>query len=436
MVQYNTSRNGFMRPADEVYDVVMVANKNGNVVTTSNRFPVDAIIGGATSYAEAGNLSGSVDAFGRLRQSTPYTLFDSHNLLNKNNKFDESVSGSATVTYDSSISQVNLNVTNASGDEVVRQSYRNFSYQPGKSLLILNTFVFSEPKSNLRQRVGYFNNDGIYLEQDGTDVYLVLRNGGVNNRISQSNWNVNKLDGTEDNGITLDLTKSQIMWMDIEWLGVGSVRTGFVINGQFIICHIFHNSNINAGVYMSSPNLPVRYEITNTGATTGNSSLGQICSTVISEGGYEARAVENVIGTSALTGQSVGTDYVNLATITLRQSGAVVVPSGADILNISNVDFEWALLRNATPNTAFTWSNATDNVQYSLEAKTFSSLGIRVAGGYMGGKTAPFALGSGDLSWDNQLGETISGTSDTLTLAVRAGSSSKAACGLIKWFEL
>ena len=76
MVQYNTRKNNFMTPADEVYDVVMVANKNGQVVTTNNRFPVDAIIGGSSVYNETGNLSGSVDAFGRLRVSSPYTIFD------------------------------------------------------------------------------------------------------------------------------------------------------------------------------------------------------------------------------------------------------------------------------------------------------------------------------------------------------------------------
>lgn len=424
MAIFSTTRNSLLTNNNDQYEVVMIGGQSGPSV-----------------YVPKGNLNASTDAFGRLRVSEPFTLFDSHNILNENSKFDEATAGSGSSSHGADTSAVNMTVTDASGDEVVRQSYRHFSYQPGKSLLILTTFVMAAAKENLRQRVGYFNaGNGIFLEQDGSTLSLNKRSStsgsAVDTTITQSNWNVDTLDGNGPSGLTIDVTKSHILWMDLEWLGVGSVRTGFVINGQFVTAHVFHNANRTAGVYMTTPNLPVRYEITNTGATSGNSTMQQICSSVISEGGYQARAVEHIVGTAALTGQTVGTTYVNLATIRMRQSGAIVVPSGADILNISNVDFEWALFKNVTPDTAFTWSNATDNVQYSLEAKTFTSNGTRIAGGYMGGKTAPFALGDGGLSWDNQLGETIGGVSDTLTLAIRAGSSSKAAAGLIKWYEL
>lgn len=424
MVQFSTSRNKKLDNNNDIYEVVMIAGQSGPSV-----------------YVPQGNLNGSTDAFGRLRISTPYTMFDSHNLLNQNDKFDESTAGSGSSSYSATTSSISMTVTDADGDEVVRQSYRHFSYQPGKSLLVLNTFTMAAPKTNLRQRVGLFNqNDGVFLEQDDDTIYIVLRtstSGSVTEtRVPQSSWKVDKLNGSGTSGVTLDLTKAQIFWTDIEWLGVGSVRCGFVINGQFIIAHIFHHANKFSGIYMKTPNLPIRYEVTNTGATSGSSTLEQICSTVASEGGYEARAVQNVVGTASLTGQSVGTAYVNLATIRLKQSGAIVVPAGADILNISNVDFEWAIFKNVTPNTAFSWTSYSDNVEYSLEAKTFTSTGSRIAGGYMGGKTAPIAFGDGGFDWDYQLGQTISGTSDTFTLAIRSSSSSKAAAGLVKWFEL
>lgn len=424
MVQFSTSRNKKLDNNNDIYEVVMIAGQSGPSV-----------------YVPQGNLNGSTDAFGRLRISTPYTMFDSHNLLNQNAKFDESTSGSGSSSHSATTSSISMTVTDADGDEVVRQSYRHFSYQPGKSLLVLNTFTMAAPKTNLRQRVGLFNqNNGVFLEQDDDTIYIVLRtstSGSVTEtRVPQTAWKVDKLNGSGTSGITLDLTKAQIFWTDIEWLGVGSVRCGFVINGQFIIAHIFHHANKFSGIYMKTPNLPIRYEVTNTGATSGGSTLEQICSTVASEGGYEARAVQNVVGTAALTGQTVGTAYVNLATIRLKQSGAIVVPAGADILNISNTDFEWAIFKNVTPNTAFSWTSYSNNVEYSLEAKTFTSTGSRISGGYMGGKTAPIAFGDGGFDWDYQLGETISGTSDTFTLAIRASSASKAAAGLVKWFEL
>ena len=424
MVQFSTQRNLYLNNNDEIYEVVMVAGQAG-----------------PSAYVPAGNLNTATDAFGRLRISSPYTLFDSHNLLNENEKFDEQLTGSGNSNYNANTSSVNMTVTSASGDQVIRQTKRRFSYQPGKSLLLMSTFVMSKAKENLRQRVGYFDDEnGIYLERDGTDLNLVLRSYAsgsvVETRVPRTEWNGDPLNGSGTSKINLTMQKAQIFWADIEWLGVGSLRAGFVINGQFILAHTFHNANINESVYMTTPNLPLRYELTNTGITATSSTLKQICNTVLSEGGYEARAVEHIVGTAALTGQTVGTAYTNLATIRLRQSGAIVVPSGADILNISNTDFEWALFKNVTPNTAFTWSNATNNVQYSLEAKTFTDTGTRVAGGYMGGKTAPVALGDGGFDWDYQIGELIDGTSETLTLAARAASSSKSAAGIMKWYEL
>lgn len=424
MAQYRIDRNEMLESNKTIYEVMMLADSEGNVT------------GGGNFHGTA------VDAFGRARFSQPYTMFDSSNIIEMNSKFDQATSGSANVEYSAAESTVLLNVGTASGDEVVRQTKRIFSYQPGKSLLTLNTFVMDEPKTNLRQRVGYFNTEnGLFLEQDGSDIYMVLRSSHtgslVETKVAQTSWNGDTLDGNEatsTSGIILNLLKSQIFWIDIEWLGVGSCRCGFVIDGKLITAHTFHNANVNDAVYMTTPNLPVRYEITNTGTVASNSTLEQICSTVISEGGYEARAVQQVVG-NPLAGVSVGADWVNLVTIRMGDPQAVVIPAGAEVLNISNVDFEWGLFFDVTPNTAFTWTNNSSKAQYSLETKTLTDLGTRVAGGYLGGKTAPISLGDG-FDWGYQLGQNLDGSYQTLTLGVRAGSSSKSAAGILKWYEL
>ena len=108
MAQFSTKRNNLLNNNDTLYEVVMIAGQSGPSV-----------------FVPEGNLNGSTDAFGRLRQSTPFTLFDSHNLLSKNDKFDESTSGSGSVTYNANESAILLNVSDADGDEVVRQSYRH-----------------------------------------------------------------------------------------------------------------------------------------------------------------------------------------------------------------------------------------------------------------------------------------------------------------------
>src|SRR5210317_2325585 len=164
-----------------------------------------------------GDGSTAYDAFGRLRVSNPLTIFDSKNVMSKNNLFDEDLTASGTVTYTANKSTVNLNVTTASGDKVIRQSKRVMSYQPGKSLLILNTFVMNTPEEDLKQKVGTFDaNNGIFFMADGTTLKIVRRTyvtgSAVDTEISQSAWNGDKLDGSGASGYTLDVDKATILF--------------------------------------------------------------------------------------------------------------------------------------------------------------------------------------------------------------------------------
>ena len=394
-----------------------------------------------------GNGSTAYDAFGRLRVSNPLTIFDSKNVLSKNSLFDESTANGGTVTYTQNKSTVNLNVTEASGSKTIRQSKRVMSYQPGKSLLILNTFVMNTATANLKQKVGAFDaNNGIFFTADGTTLKIVRRTytsgTSTDNEVSQSSWNGDKLDGTGASGYTLDVAKSNILFMDFEWLGVGSVRVGFVIDGKFITAHTFNNANSLTTVYMQTANLPIRYEIERSGTlSAGTYTLQQICSTCMSEGGYAPEGIQKMIGTgnvNAGVNLTTANTYYNIATIKIKASRpyAVIIPAGADILNVSNGDFEWGLFVNATPSSAFSYTSFDDNTEYDLTTVDLTSTGTRISGGYLGGKTAPFSIGGDAFAFSYQLGQTISGTSDTLTLAVRPGAANGDVSGLIKWYDL
>jgi len=389
----------------------------------------------------------NLDAFGRLRVSNPETIFDSDNVLSKNNLFSESTANGGTVTYTQNKSTVNLNVTEASGSKTIRQSKRVMHYEPGKSLLLFNTFVMNTPTANLKQKVGLFDaNNGVFFMVDGTTYKIVRRTytsgAAVDTEISQSNWNGDKLDGTGPSGFTLYPDKSNILYQDFEWLGVGAARVGFIINGQFIVCHTFYNANNLTTVYMQTANLPIRYEIERAETlTAGTYTLQQICSTCIAEGGYPPEGTENIIGTSQInSGVNLTTanTYYNIATIRIKANRpyAVIIPSGADILNISNSDFEWGLFVNATPSSAFSYTSFDDNIEYDLTTVDLTATGTRISGGYLGGKTAPIAIGDGGFAFPYQIGQSISGTSDTLTLGVRCGSANGDVSGLIKWFDL
>ena len=393
-----------------------------------------------------GGGSNAYDAFGRLRVSNPLTIFDSKSIMSKNSLFDESTANGGTVTYTSNKSTVNLNVTEAVGSTTIRQSKRVMSYQPGKSLLIFNTFVMNAQTENLKQKVGLFDaNNGIFFQDTGTGYQIVRRTytsgAAVDTEINQSAWNGDKLNGTGPSGFTLNAATSNILFIDIEWLGVGSVRVGFVINGQLITAHTFYNANSLTTVYMQTANLPIRYEIQRTGTlTAGTYTLQQICSSCISEGGYSPEGLEQMIGTSQINAGvnlSTANTYYNIATIRIKSGRpyAVIVPAGIDVLNISNNDFEWGLFLNATPSSAFSYTSFSDNVEYDLTTVDLTSTGTRVAGGYLGGKTNPYSIGDGFV-FSNQLGQTIAGVSDTLTLGVRTGSANGDVSGLLKWYDL
>lgn len=393
---------------------------------------------------EVGFYGMAVDAFGRVRSSQPYTLFDSQNRYAADDQFDTSTATGGSTTYQANESTVDMNVTTSSGSEVVRQTFRVFPYQPGKSLLIMATFVMDAGKANLRQRVGYFSTqNGLFVQLNGTTLSFVLRSytGGSASdarTVNQADWNGDKLDGSGDSGYTLDMTKAQIMFIDMEWLGVGAIRCGFVIDGKFIICHTFNNANDLAKVYMSTAILPVRYEITNTGATATASTLKQICSTVISEGGYEQVSAP-LVARRTTSYATIGTTFVPLVSIRLASDalGAVVMPNVVNVLPTSNGDYEIALIKNATL-TGASWDTTTfQNVDFDVTATALSG-GTIVQIDYS--KSSPQSvtpiLASAGYNFDLQLGVSLAGVSDVYTVAVRVLSGTGDAIGSLSFYDL
>jgi len=393
-----------------------------------------------------GDGSTAYDAFGRLRTSNPLTIFDSANVMSKNNLFDESLTGSGTVSYTANKSTVNLNVTTASGDKVIRQSKRVMSYQPGKSLLNFNTFVMNTQTENLEQRVGMFDaNNGIFFEDTGTGYQIVRRTytsgSSVDTAVAQSSWNGDTLDGTGGSGYTLDPTKATILFTDYEWLGMGAVRVGFVIDGKFITAHTFKNANSLDTVYMQTANLPIRYEIETTDTIGSSATLQQVCSTCMIEGGYAPQGLRQSIGTASLGGVNLTTagTYYNLATIRIKSGRpyAVIIPIDIAASAISNSDFEVKLIKNATPSTAFSYTSYSDNVEYDLTGTTTITGGTVIGQAYLSGKGAnSLRFAQEGFNFEYQIGQTISGTSDTITLAAKGASNGDDICGTIKWVDL
>ena len=386
MAQWNIQTQDYLNQERSLFEVNGVATRDGKIVDRFNRFPVDV-------------LPANADAFGRTRVSNPLTLFDSSHRYRDNNLWDSLVVGTAsTIGFATTAGLVNMTVGVGSTASVIRETTKVFSYQPGKSLLTMNTFVLNPPKENLRQRVGYFGADnGIYFEVDGTTAYFVERSLslGTETRISQSNWNIDKLYGTGVSGITLDVTKAQILWMDIEWLGLGNVRLGFIINGNFIHAHTFQHANIIQSTYITTASLPLRYEISNTGITTSASTLKQVCSTVISEGGYELRGLQQAVSTPITAPVDLPTPagtYYPVISIRLKAAinsqpdrlDAIVIMTALSIMGTGNgPQYNWQVRASATTSGG-TWvsAGADSAIEYKIDGGSVSG-GRVLASGFL-----------------------------------------------------
>lgn len=433
MAQYRIDRNQYLNDGKTIFEVQMLSDK-----------------------LTAGG--GLVDAFGRLRVGTPFTLFDSSHRYQLNDKWSTANTGNATMVYLQSESSVMMNVATANGDKMVRETKRVFPYQPGKSLLTVSSFKFENPKANLTQRIGYFGaNNGIYFENDGVTNYFVMRSNTtssvVETRVAQANWNFDTFSTPDPNtGAansayalsghgTFNVAKTQIFFTDIEWLGVGDVRCGFYVDGKPMIGHIFHSENQNEQVYMQTSILPVRQEIFNTGITSGNSSMKQICSTVISEGGYQGRSKTYAAGTNLSLLKSLPSGNTFYPVVSLRLSpntlDAVILPTSFDILTATNnVNYRYKIVKNATLGNTDWQNHYTNTAQFDIGANNVITDGEDLNLGYLaqGSFNNIDTLGSlEDLNL--QLGRTLGGVSDTITIAVE-GDKAASVGAIIRWNDL
>lgn len=394
----------------------------------------------------------AVDAFGRFRVSSPFTLFD-----NSSKYFDNidgftnftASGGSATKITDSSALHMTVNGTN--GSLVYRESLKVFSYQPGKSLLVLETFCMAPAREGLRQRVGYFDTaNGFYLEQDDNDIYFVRRSSSsgvlVTTRIAKSEWNISKLDGSDADKIVLNLEASQILYINMEWLGVGSVTMGFVINGQFIPCHRFDHANV-AGVtttYMGTARLPLRYEIENTSATGVSDILKFICQSVISEGGYELVGRPRSIGHSIIaprtTNQAQASTLVPMISIRLKtnRENAVVIPTNFSFAPLTSANYEYFLIQEAV-SSGGQWLDpgTTSSVEYNLTPTSYTNGRVLDQGYVIATNQSSIAPSLAGFPFKYQLERnSFTGVRHEFLIACRTTTNSTSQCWSIGWDEL
>ena len=376
--------------------------------------------------------SGAVDAFGRQRVSEPFTLFDSVLRHSKNAELWNETISSGTSEHLPNESSVLMTVT-ASGHSILRRTRKRFPYQPGKGLNVLQSFAGSTPQAGLIQEVGLFdNNNGIMLRASGTTVQFVIRSSTtgspVETVVNQSEWNI-------DTAPWLNFAKTNIFTTDLEWLGVGRVRCGFVLDGEYYYCHEFNHANELDVVYMTTAVLPLSYAINAVATVSG--SMKQICSSVATEGGYEPAGAIYTTGRGASNFASISAETM-VAAIRMAsgRTDNVILPSQVDVTiggnPGSNVAAEWRMRLN--PTVSGTWINAVNgrgNVQ-TMSSGTFSG-GTVINAGLVSSRSAIEFHPQRAL--DLSLGTNAAGESDIVILTIQC-SSAENATGLLGWREV
>lgn len=369
----------------------------------------------------------SIDAFARLRVSNPFTLFDSKQLHDKQPLFwDEVIGGNATSTHVANDANVEMEVIGA-GDYVVRQTRQRFNYQPGKSQLVFIT-LNSPQSANVIKRTGIFDsivgqplspNNGIFFETDGDISWNICKAGVIEETVLKDSWNLDKLDGLGPSGVTLDLNGSQILVIDYEWLGVGRVRVGFVVDGIIRYCHYFNHANSPTynSVYMSTPNLPIRFSIESNG---GSGILKHICSSVMSEGGVEETGILRVAESqNELGAVAAGTSYAIIG-IKLKDlyRDITVIPESISALCTTKDSFRWAIVLNPAVAGTFNFSDLSESaiqVAYGDNTNVVSGGEVTITSGY---SSSEIRAADKDLKTALRIGSTINGSSDVLALVI------------------
>lgn len=411
--------------------------------------------------------SPSSDAFGRLRVSEPAGLFasqlqyDTSPLLWADSITVATETPTVTHLPNESTARLRLPSGTTVGGIAQRQTRQYIRYQPGKSQLV---FITSVPligtTTNVKRQIGLFDtNNGIILQFVGTAASLIRRTyvGGSPSdtaEVARASWNIDPMLGSGPSGITLDFTKSQILGIDLEWLGVGRVRVGFVVDGVFWPVHQFLNTNSLATVYMTTANLPITYRIEATGTTSGIADMHQICSMVASEGGFDSDRGYTFSTSNVITPVTVNnTDAVILA-LHVDQN----CPAGGSIANqmtaflneatvfvSTNHSIYWKLVYGATlDNTGWADVDGTySGMRVSSTTAYTGSSGIIVAEGYAASTANSRAIISREISAKlplvrNGFG-TVNATSpigNVVLIGRNLAAANASVHGVLAWTEL
>ena len=366
--------------------------------------------------------SNSSDLFGRTRTSIPRGIFDFKSLgvVNEMLNFEDvQVSGSGTsATFSVDKASLSLDVSTNQIGIRVRQSLRHFNYQPGNTQVIYMTVNPSDTPLGVTKRWGYFQQDnGLFFEARGNNqLFAVVR----------SSTSGAPVDATVDvTGVLppgFSFSELRLWSIEFVWMGATNVRFGFYQGSSLVV--LFQSAIPQQFAWSSSPNLPLRLEITNDGTGSASGFFSSALS-VRSEGASQPFAqsfsVDRMDSPLSITTDSQMHPLIGVRLLNPTYENAAALLSGISHVALDGkVIYRWALLYRAEiTGEVPVWSSRIESPLESAApgAAAICGGGQQFASGYVVG-TAQTSGGLFDVPSQVYLGSQIDGTPLELWLCV------------------
>lgn len=381
----------------------------------------------------------------RVKTSAQYiTFYNTFQFSKDPQVWDEQTTGTASSTYEPDESLVRLDVGSNAGDEIVRQTRKVMRYVPGRQIEFSGAFRAGAPMPGIRRRAGLFDDfNGVYLEGYGDLFYAVVRStrSGTTSelKVERADWNIDSFDGTGPSGIVVDATMMQVMVIEYEWYGSGTVEFKFIYKNNAYPCHRFDFSNISDRTWSATAFFPIRIELTNVTGEAGPATFFQGSNAVMSEGALEKIGVEENAA-SPITGRllpSANTFYPVLS-IRLKPDrlNGVVLPIEFQAATLDNTAIFYRIYR--TPElTGANWQSVADASFCEFDASaTALTGGEELRTGYINSTNQGLKYRFADESSTQIERNNMGTTSEIVTIAVACTQANKAAFASINWIEM
>ncbi len=414
--------------------------------------PVLRVAADLTGSGPGQGVTSAIDSKGRLKVQTQETIFfNTFQYGKESDVWDESTTLGGSAVFSSSYSQVEMSVTSTAGSKVIRQTRNVQRYTPGRAQAVAFAVRLQNPVTGVRRRLGMFDgNDGFYFEDCGTVdpdtgepqyACVVIKSNGVPSveRIYRKDWNGDKLDGNGPSGIVADPAAQQLINIEYEWYGAGTIVFSWIIDGLPRVIHTVNNGNRLHTPWAKTPFLPIRLELENFGGVAGTHYMWQGSNSLLVEGTVEKLGIaENIL--TPLTGINMPLSNTFYPILSIRMKSThltgIVLPTYFQAGTLDNTDIYYKLIRNATVNG--TWVDHPDTnafTQYNYTSTGAITDGFALDSGIIsaGANSGPIELDSDTVY---QIGRGSMGTvSDTITIAVAAKNANKNAVVSFTWIE-